>query len=179
MAKTQKEAQAYCKMHTDGNLTSFTSQGDIDKIMSVVHNLAQKVIWTGLMYIKSTDSWTFIDGADTSFAVSMILGIHDKDTCVVMSAGILLKFTCGESLFYICQTRRHPLFTSPLIPTGKDMRENKVTLISRVKGAWAWLNKNWSILTADKQKCKNTPTVSIMELKCYKFSMQLYELFLF
>ena len=117
-------------MHNDGNLTSFTSQADIDRIMSAVHNPAYKNFWTGLVYVNSSDSWEFIDGADTNFAVSKILKIRifQDEFCVVMSEGKLLTYRCKVALLYICQTRLHPFYTNPPIQTGKNMNKNNVTI---------------------------------------------------
>lgn len=98
------EAQTVCQ-HKGGNLVSFASQDDIDTIHRLAGSSNYNCWWTGLKYNKSLDTWHFIDGTDTEFALS-ILGnrFFESDKCVVIdNQETLHPDDCAKRMSYICE----------------------------------------------------------------------------
>ena len=76
--------------------------------------------WTGLMFTHSTDSWSFIDGTDTTFAMTKITPqtYHSNQCVMIRGDGILNPTHCTESRRHICQDGRHPVPTDPPSSSG-------------------------------------------------------------
>ncbi len=115
------DAQVACS-GTGGNLASFISQDDIDNMKNVMPD-PYWYYWTGLRYTKSSDSWSFIDGTNTVFALSKLptLTTHSyhSDKCVKMRGnGALYPTHCTEVRHYICQIGQHPVPTDPPSSSG-------------------------------------------------------------
>lgn len=67
--------------------------------------------WTGLKYNKSADTWYFMDGTDTTFALSKVHGkqYFELDKCVVIrNNGTIYPIDCAEQNEFICQTGQDP-----------------------------------------------------------------------
>ena len=117
-SKSPSPAQGDCSQ-IGGNLASFVSQDDIDRIISVMPD-SSWYYWTGLKYTQSSNSWSFIDGTDTTFALSMIgAQSYSSDKCVlIQSSGTFVPTHCTESRQFICQIGQHPIPTDPPSSSG-------------------------------------------------------------
>ena len=102
-------AQTKCE-HSGGggHLVSFSSEEDFNTIHSILMQITCcSFWWTGLRYTNSSDSWHFTDGADTSFALSVLRGkqYFERDKCVVIrSNGTIYPIDCEEESHCFCQT---------------------------------------------------------------------------
>ncbi len=76
--------------------------------------------WTGLRYTKSSESWSFIDGTDTVFALSKLSAhSYHSDKCVKMLGNEALYPTdCNEVRPFICQYGQLPVSTDPPSSSG-------------------------------------------------------------
>ena len=101
------------------NLASFTSQDDINEMKNVMTDQSH-FYWTGLMFTHSTRSWGFIDGADTTFAMTKITAqtYHSNQCVMIRGDGTLNPTHCTEARRYICQHGRHPAPTDPPNSSG-------------------------------------------------------------
>lgn len=113
-SKQYSQAQALCQALEGGaNLASFVNQDNINKIKESVENIDSSWdYWTGLKYTKSSGIWSFIDGADTTFAVSKVTlpqNVHE-DQCVKINGnnGQLSVTHCTEARPCVCQLGQHP-----------------------------------------------------------------------
>ena len=72
------------------------------------------------MFTHSTDSWSFIDGTDTTFAMTKITPqtYHSNQCVMIRGDGILNPTHCTESRRHICQDGRHPVLTDPPSSSG-------------------------------------------------------------
>ncbi|CAB4010618.1 Hypothetical predicted protein [Paramuricea clavata] len=113
---SHSDAQLQCQSQfgDGGNLASFSSQDDIDRITTVMVD-KNMYCWTGFKYTKSTDSWSFTDGTDTKFALLKVRSqCCNSDMCaLILGDGKLYSANCSKSRQYICQTGRHPVLTDP------------------------------------------------------------------
>ena len=100
-------AQKRCK-YNGGNLVSFSSQEKYDTISYLITRFSCcPYWWTGLKYYKSTDTWLFIDGTVTKFALSILYGnkYFQQDKCVVICKnGTIYPIDCAEESDFICWT---------------------------------------------------------------------------
>lgn len=100
LSKSFSNAQAYCQSH-GGNLASFVSQDEINAIIEVLSNSA----WTGLYCKKTSKAWSFIDGSNTTFAMSLLQSSCNCDKCVKINEdGTLDPVQCDTSTEFVCQT---------------------------------------------------------------------------
>ena len=98
------EAQTVCQ-HKGGNLASFAIQDDLDTIRRLIGSSSYNLWWTGLKYYKSVDTWYFLDGTNTRFALS-ILGnrYFEFDKCVAIDNQMTLHpGDCKRPMNYICE----------------------------------------------------------------------------
>ena len=114
--KSHSNAQTLCQTRGGTNLASFVSQ---DNINSIVGSIAQIQgsgswnFWTGLKYAKSSDTWSFIDGAETMFALSKVnlaqmQNVHNDQCMMIRGDGHLSITHCTESRRVVCQDGHHP-----------------------------------------------------------------------
>ncbi len=112
-------AQIFCENLNVSNLASFVSEDDINSMVKVMPDPKLRY-WTGLKYTHLNDSWSFIDGTDTAFALSKILmnATYHSDMCVLISGDGIYPTHCTEVRLFICQTGQDPAFTVPLSSAG-------------------------------------------------------------
>ena len=118
-SKSHAEAQKECRGFNQQNLSSFVSPANIDKIIESFKDLNVRWYWTGLKYKNSSCNWSFIDGADTRFAVSrvsvVLKNVH-YDKCVAINGTKQFSaIDCDEKRSYVCQKGQHP--TGPPMST--------------------------------------------------------------
>lgn len=107
------EAQSFC-MQYSMSLASFVDQENLNSMIDAIgriSNSQSSYYWTGLKHTKSSNTWSFTDGADTTFAVSQVTlpsGAH-SDQCVLISGTGALSVThCTEGRGIVCQSGQHP-----------------------------------------------------------------------
>ncbi len=124
-------AQNKCR-DMGGNLASFTSQNDINRMILGQPNQPYRPTdpsweyWTGLAYYSSgsSGSWSFVDGTNTSFALTLLdpnptSSYYDSDKCVLISGERKLRaITCDERRKYICQIAQHEITTDITASSG-------------------------------------------------------------
>ena len=107
------DAQSYCVNQNSLNLASFVSQDSLGNMISYIRsqNSPSSYYWTGLKHTKSSNTWSFMDGADTTFAVSQVTlpSGAQNDQCVLISGTGELSVThCTEGRGIVCQSGQHP-----------------------------------------------------------------------
>lgn len=105
---SHSEAQGACqKQHSGGNLASFVSEDNINSMIESIEQIPgseRLYFWTGLKYTQANDTWSFIDGANTTLAVSIVRRLPTNSSCVsIRGDGNLSVTLCGESKPFICQ----------------------------------------------------------------------------
>ena len=109
-AKSFNSAQTYCQSRVNGgNLASFISQDKIEAIIKVLPR--SRIAWTGLCCKKLSKSWSFIDGTDTAFALSLLQSpACASGTCVkIHKDGTLQSVSCDFTGEFVCQTSQRLL----------------------------------------------------------------------
>ena len=119
-SKTYLQAQAFCQGIGGGNLASLVNQHNINSIVESVQDIGVSwYYWTGLTYTKSSGTWSFIDGADTTFAVAKVTlpeHVHNDQCVMIHGNGDLSVTHCTEVRPFVCQQGQHP--TNPPIATS-------------------------------------------------------------
>ena len=112
--RSYPNAQALCENSNGSNLASFVSEDDIYSMVKIMPD-PNWGYWTGLKYTHLSDSWSFIDGTDTAFALSKILmnTTYHSDMCVLIRGDGIYPRHCSEVRLFICQTGQDPAFTVP------------------------------------------------------------------
>ena len=117
------EAQSECQKG-NANLASFVSEDNIKRMADAVRLIDQSsswYFWTGLRYTISSGTWSFIDGADITFAKSKVTlpeGVH-QNQCVMINGDEQLSVThCNGKRRFICQQGRHPTDSPIATSTG-------------------------------------------------------------
>ena len=107
---SHSEAENNCQQFNGAHLASFVNQSNINKIIESLLRVEPYdqswYFWTGLMYAKSSGTWSFIDGADITFAVSKVSLPQDvhNDQCVkIRGDGNLSVTHCIEERPFVCQ----------------------------------------------------------------------------
>lgn len=101
LSKSFSDGQAY-RQSQGGNLASFVNQ---DEINAVIEVLVSDSAWTGLYCKKTSEAWSFIDGSNTTFAMSLLQSSCNCDKCVKINEdGTLDPVQCGSSTEFVCQT---------------------------------------------------------------------------
>ena len=124
VSKSHSEAQKFCQQHNQ-SLASFISQENINYIKRVIQQMkigSDVDCWTGLMYIESNDTWSFVDGADTTFAVSNVTRPQNiqNDKCVMIHSNGHLSVThCTEIRPFVCQGGKHSINLPIATSTGQ------------------------------------------------------------
>ena len=105
------EAQEYCRKNFRGGLFSFENEtvyGDIQKLVTTLEykSKSNNNYWTALKYNTSTKSYKFIDGADATFANTML---NDSGQCIALNGSggaggdnCFSAFNCSERNYFIC-----------------------------------------------------------------------------
>ena len=116
---THSDAQTACQ-NTTMKLASFVSEDNINSFKDIVQNIDVSFYWTGLKYTKSSDTWSFVDGADTTFAVANLTlpqSIYSDQCVMIHRNGNLVQLcSCTEGRPFVCQQGQHP--THPPITTS-------------------------------------------------------------
>ena len=114
--KSHSNAQTLCQTRGGTNLASFVSQDNINRIeesIAQIQGSGSWDFWTGLKYTKSSDTWSFIDGTDTTFALSQVnlpemQNVHTDQCMMIRGNGDLSITHCSESRRVVCQNGHHP-----------------------------------------------------------------------
>ena len=115
--KSHLEAPTLCQERTSTNLASFVSQDNINSFVesiAPIQGSGSWDFWTGLQHAKSNDTWSFIDGADTTFALSKVnlaqmQNVHNDQCMMIRGDGHLSITHCTESRRVVCQDGHHPI----------------------------------------------------------------------
>lgn len=97
-------AQQNCE-ERGGNLMSFASENEMARMAEAATDIARSY-WTGLKYTLTTQTWSFADGTDTTFALGMIShsSTYYGDQCVLINGNRKLQVVyCAEKRAFICQ----------------------------------------------------------------------------
>ena len=101
LCRLHSEAQNFCQKQ-DKNLASFVSQDDIECMKGRIEQVESQneSFWTGLRCTTSNGTWSFIDGADTTFAASKVnlTSCVNSDLCVMIHRD-------GRFSVTLCDTR--------------------------------------------------------------------------
>ena len=103
--KSFNSSQTFCQgLGNDGNLASFINQDEIKEIIKALGS--SKIAWTGLCCKNMSKSWSFIDGTDTEFALSLLQSpACVPGTCVkIHKNGTLQSVSCDFPGRLVCQT---------------------------------------------------------------------------
>ena len=121
--KSRSAAQTFCKK-TNTSLASFVNQNNIESILdtiTLINGNGSLYFWTGLKYTKSNCTWSFIDGADTTFAILKVIlpkPVHNDQCVVIRGDGQLFGEDCAEGRQFVCQQGELPIDSPKAISTG-------------------------------------------------------------
>lgn len=105
--KSHSDAQTFCQA-VGTNLASFVSEDNSNSMIESIRQVGgsdNSYYWTGLKYIKSSGTWSFIDGADTTFAVSKVTppqNVHSDKCVMIRGDGQLFVTFCTEERRFVC-----------------------------------------------------------------------------